>query len=1069
MTENDLKNCTVKIETSGGGGTGFFVDKNIVLTCFHVVKGMSKIKVFWKNREYPASCLDYNEDFSIDLAILKVDTNNNEVVEIDSEIKIGDKCHTFGFPNLEDYHESMKVSIDEQRDDDVLLFEYKGTNSDFMSFKSDQFLAGYSGSPIWNVSTKKVCGVIKASKDTDDSRGGEGISIDKLSSHLKYEKTLDESLYLSVHPLPAEYLPRNEDMVKVKKVLLNDIKENKKIGLYGMGGIGKSVFSLALANDIEVKRYFKDGIYFIQLGESPDIENIQIELLKYMGIDNAELATIKIDIEQALLDKKALFIIDDVWDIRHINFLNIKNQDVKTLITTRKRDILRAIGAKEYLVNLLHPEQSLLLLKKKVGVIEEALLPLAEEILERCGYLPIAINIIGANLKGKDERYWNNILKKLKSSNIEKIKFDNANSQHQNLDKVIDISVNNLNTQLKDSYLSLSIFENTKRIPATTLEVYWGDDYLDLVDELTNVSLLFEDKDFKNKFFYYVHDLQLDYIKKRSDDDAKKLGYRKLLKSYKEQYGGLWSNIPIEDNFFYKNFLEICLSLEEKDLAQEISENLLDNSSQLSLPLVKKIISFFNLEAANIALNLLKNSEVPEVLIWVLNMSDSMNSEIQNFSKKYIEQSFVHLHIGLAMKCLDTLGSNSDEVQVFSQKYLNLSNEDLHPDLVIKCLNILDKTPLEFKNYAKNYISKDIFRIHDGLAIKCLDILDQNLEEVKLFAIRYIQKNEWNHRLALLCLEILNDDLNGLEEIRAFAKKYLNQDVMIVGNSLSIKCLQVLGIESEDAQVFANNYLSKSPRLNKLYMECINVLNDSNDLDKVFSELDDNNLIQKYINIFLKSEDNKYDINEKHNLNKYFRLLSIAPNDLYKMLYHEHKVYVYNEKLGDYAKYCNKHKESETKFRGVSSEEKYDVYHKRSKFLFILLSKFYLQNKNLTYPNNIVANILKTVDIREKLVYKEEIKQLFLDEINNEQSSVREKTILDLANYYIDIENFKDAIKTIQIGLKINMINGKYVDYAQKVLIEAGCNIEIIQKIMGDKYNKESFLIKRMLEKGKAK
>jgi len=183
MNEEDLKEYVVRINTLTSSGTGFFIERNKILTCYHVIENsdIKKIEVFSYNQKKPilATILDTNKDY--DLALLKIETDNKLFVKINKSISSGDKCYSYGFPNKEDYYEKLDVSKENQRKDDPLTFEFEGHNSQFMKFKNGLFEKGFSGSPILNLSTGAICGMIILSRSTRIDLGGEGVSIDKLS------------------------------------------------------------------------------------------------------------------------------------------------------------------------------------------------------------------------------------------------------------------------------------------------------------------------------------------------------------------------------------------------------------------------------------------------------------------------------------------------------------------------------------------------------------------------------------------------------------------------------------------------------------------------------------------------------------------------------------------------------------------------------------------------------------------------------------------------------------------------------------------------------------------------
>ncbi|GEM_PF-1317134 len=180
MEEDEIKECIVKIKTKNSHGTGFFIAKNKILTCFHVIKDVLEkdIKVILKEQEYSVEIVDKKEEFEIDLAILKVEVDNKKFVKIDHLTLEEHKFKSYGFAKSEYFSENAPKTYD--RGLVPLTFDYEGNEKHFMKFKNGQFEEGHSGSPIINLSTKAVCGVLNASRNTNSSLGGYGIPIEKL-------------------------------------------------------------------------------------------------------------------------------------------------------------------------------------------------------------------------------------------------------------------------------------------------------------------------------------------------------------------------------------------------------------------------------------------------------------------------------------------------------------------------------------------------------------------------------------------------------------------------------------------------------------------------------------------------------------------------------------------------------------------------------------------------------------------------------------------------------------------------------------------------------------------------
>ena len=170
--EEHLKKSTVKIDTPYSEGSGFFIDKNLIATCYHVIKGAKakEITIVWQGVSYQATSIEANEKDDLALLSVKIDTKH-PTVQIDRTIETGDECYSFGFPTA---NERFRHS------GDTLTFKSEGDNGELLKFKDGHFQSGFSGSPILNYKTLKVCGVIKGTRDNYSDLGGRGIPISKL-------------------------------------------------------------------------------------------------------------------------------------------------------------------------------------------------------------------------------------------------------------------------------------------------------------------------------------------------------------------------------------------------------------------------------------------------------------------------------------------------------------------------------------------------------------------------------------------------------------------------------------------------------------------------------------------------------------------------------------------------------------------------------------------------------------------------------------------------------------------------------------------------------------------------
>ncbi|MEH2376516.1 serine protease [Nostoc sp.] len=175
--EDDLQRCTVRLNVASSQGTGFFVAPNWILTCAHVVESAkdNPVQVFWKagNQNYTARVTQLYK-YPLDLALLQLDEDclDHPCVQLDvTEPKTNDDLYIFGYP---------KNSEVDYSQGDSASFKYEG-----ISFKQDiihyklkqgQVISGFSGSPLLNLLTGKVCGIVHLSRDEGNDLGGRAIS-----------------------------------------------------------------------------------------------------------------------------------------------------------------------------------------------------------------------------------------------------------------------------------------------------------------------------------------------------------------------------------------------------------------------------------------------------------------------------------------------------------------------------------------------------------------------------------------------------------------------------------------------------------------------------------------------------------------------------------------------------------------------------------------------------------------------------------------------------------------------------------------------------------------------------
>src|SRR5271165_4391830 len=331
-----------------------------------------------------------------------------------------------------------------------------------------------------------------------------------------------------VPELPPHYLPREEVLAELKQKLLASganvgiTGQSSAVGVQGMGGIGKTVLAAALARDSEVRQAFPDGIYWLTIGQKQNLLDLQNQLLGQLTGSKGTLTKqqeAKDALHEALEGRTALVVVDDAWTIEHANAFSVTAPPARLLITTRNNEVLVGLGAEEHRVHVLSPSDALKMLAEWVGQKSPGKLPAeAVEVAKECGYLPLALAMIGAMIRLRPTA-WKDALGRLHRADLEAVKRNFPGYPYPDLLRAIDVSVEGLESADRERYLDLSVFPEDHPIPEEPLRLLWNLDDVDTRDCMTQLVARSLATWAASETSLILHDLQCDLIRKRREKE----------------------------------------------------------------------------------------------------------------------------------------------------------------------------------------------------------------------------------------------------------------------------------------------------------------------------------------------------------------------------------------------------------------------------------------------------------------------------------------------------------------------------------------------------------------------
>ncbi|CAL5348650.1 unnamed protein product [Camellia sinensis] len=263
-------------------------------------------------------------------------------------------------------------------------------------------------------------------------------------------------LNVAVHPIGIDSRVKH-----VKSLLSIGSYDVRMIGIYGLGGIGKTTIAKAVYNHICLK--FEGSCFLANVrectGQFNGLCQLQEQLLyELLGIKNLKIGSADRGmnlIKERLHSKRVLIVLDDVDQLTQLSTL-AGNRDwfgpgSRIIITTRDKHLLKGLKVDErYMAMELNHEESLQLFSwhafGKTNPLENYA-DLANGIVSYASGLPLAVEVLGSYLFGRNMVEWKSAFDKLQQI------------PHEEIQKRLRISFDALDDdKIKDIFLDIAFF-----------------------------------------------------------------------------------------------------------------------------------------------------------------------------------------------------------------------------------------------------------------------------------------------------------------------------------------------------------------------------------------------------------------------------------------------------------------------------------------------------------------------------------------------------------------------------------------------------------------------------------
>ncbi|XP_039171356.1 probable disease resistance protein At4g27220 [Eucalyptus grandis] len=249
-----------------------------------------------------------------------------------------------------------------------------------------------------------------------------------------------------------------------------------RLGIYGMGGIGKTTLMKHIHNRL-LEKANHDNVLWITVSQDFNTQKLQNDIWEALNL--GKLQEKEVGQRAAMLSavlterEKLIIILDDVWEDFNLEEVGIpiREDGNKLVLTTRSLEVCRRMQCQEIKIEPLSLEEAEDLFFEELGSkVALNLETIVKSIVKECAGLPLGVITMAASMRGvTNVSEWRDCLEKLKES-------DAPTEMEKRVLKQLEVSYDRLEKrEVQQCFLSCALYPEDKLIDKVELIEFFID------------------------------------------------------------------------------------------------------------------------------------------------------------------------------------------------------------------------------------------------------------------------------------------------------------------------------------------------------------------------------------------------------------------------------------------------------------------------------------------------------------------------------------------------------------------------------------------------------------------